>query len=402
MLRSILFCTLFIVANLVYSQDLTGIWRGTFYNEYEYMFTGAKYRYEVQLKNTGQAIKGVTYSYQTTRFYGKANMIGRWAPATGDLTLKEDKMLDLKITGGGDGCLMTCYLSYRKEGDREYLEGNYTSVNMRNDTIPCGGGIVRLEKVPDSDFELEDFLKEPQSASKTPGGTKPGQNEFLIKKPSTTTTPPAQSKTSPNNSTAKSNPKQTTPTTQAKPKPATPVPGNSSAQKSTPNKAPSTSSAKKTESEVVGSEPAKKEPNTAKTVEATKETKPIAKPAPPAVLKTRQNEVFETISTSSKELEISFYDNGEIDGDTISVYDNNRMVVSKRGLSAEPITIKVKFDDNDLDHEIVMVAENLGSIPPNTALMIVQAGSQRYTVRLASTEQKNAVVRFRYKADSLN
>jgi hypothetical protein len=44
-----------------------------------------------------------------------------------------------------------------------------------------------------------------------------------------------------------------------------------------------------------------------------------------------------------------------------------------------------------------MVAQNLGSIPPNTALMMVQAGDQRYTVRLSSTEQKNAMVRFRYQ-----
>jgi len=40
-----------------------------------------------------------------------------------------------------------------------------------------------------------------------------------------------------------------------------------------------------------------------------------------------------------------------------------------------------------------MVAENLGTIPPNTALMIVTAGSQRYELFLTSTEQKNAVVK---------
>ena len=95
---------------------------------------------------------------------------------------------------------------------------------------------------------------------------------------------------------------------------------------------------------------------------------------------------------------ISFYDNGEIDGDTISVYDNNRLLVKSQGLSAKPITITVKLNEDELEHEIVMVAENLGSIPPNTALMMVQAGDQRYTVRLSSTEQKNAMVRFRYEA----
>jgi hypothetical protein len=46
-----------------------------------------------------------------------------------------------------------------------------------------------------------------------------------------------------------------------------------------------------------------------------------------------------------------------------------------------------------------MVAENLGTLPPNTALMIVQAGKERYTLNLSSTEQKNAMVRFKYQPD---
>jgi len=109
----------------------------------------------------------------------------------------------------------------------------------------------------------------------------------------------------------------------------------------------------------------------------------------------------ETISTSAKVLEISFYDNGEIDGDTISVYNNNRLLVSRKGLSTEPITVRIQLNEEDPDQEVIMVAENLGSIPPNTALMIVQAGSQRFTVRLSSTEQKNALVRFRYDPNAL-
>jgi len=43
-------------------------------------------------------------------------------------------------------------------------------------------------------------------------------------------------------------------------------------------------------------------------------------------------------------------------------------------------------------HELVMVADNLGSIPPNTSLMIVTAGAKRYEVFISSTKQKNAKV----------
>ena len=44
-----------------------------------------------------------------------------------------------------------------------------------------------------------------------------------------------------------------------------------------------------------------------------------------------------------------------------------------------------------------VVAENLGDIPSNTSLMVVKAGDKRYEVRIVSTEQKNAVVVFKYQ-----
>jgi hypothetical protein len=44
-----------------------------------------------------------------------------------------------------------------------------------------------------------------------------------------------------------------------------------------------------------------------------------------------------------------------------------------------------------------MYADNLGTIPPNTALMVVTAGAQKLDVYLSSTEQKSAAVRFVYK-----
>jgi len=44
-----------------------------------------------------------------------------------------------------------------------------------------------------------------------------------------------------------------------------------------------------------------------------------------------------------------------------------------------------------------MVAENLGEIPPNTSLMVVKAGGKQYEVRITSTEQKNAVIVFKYE-----
>ncbi len=94
---------------------------------------------------------------------------------------------------------------------------------------------------------------------------------------------------------------------------------------------------------------------------------------------------------------MKLYDNGEIDDDTISVYLDNNLILSGKRLSTSPITINLKMDEDNAEHVLVMVAENLGKIPPNTSLMIVNDGDKRYEVRITSTEQKNAMVRFRYQ-----
>jgi hypothetical protein len=396
---------LLFISNLLLSQDLTGIWRGNFFNIREVMLGGSRYRYEVQINNKGKSAKGVTYSYQTTRFYGKASLVGVWNPGSGNLVMKEEKMEELKIQGGGEGCLMTCYLDYRKEGDREILEGTYTSRNMNNGT-DCGGGKVYLEKVVDSDFEKEEFLKDKDSNTTNKGKVKPGQEDFLVKKPgdSVPTNPPTKSPTTKKPATKPPVKNQPPATTAKKPIKKTPPPV---AKTTIPVKKPTTASAKKPV-ESSSKKPTAQTPvvkrsdssNLGSVTTSEKPPVPSTKPAPikvPPVLKQRQNELFQTITTSSREIVISFYDNGEIDGDTISVYDNNRLLVTNQGLSAKPIIVTIQLDESVLEHEIVMVAQNLGSIPPNTALMIVQAGDQRYTLRISSTEQKNAMVRFRYK-----
>jgi hypothetical protein len=66
-------------------------------------------------------------------------------------------------------------------------------------------------------------------------------------------------------------------------------------------------------------------------------------------------------------------------------------------LSEKAISLNIAIDPSSPHHELVMVAENLGSIPPNTSLMIVTAGTKRYEVFISSSEQKNAKVVFDLK-----
>ncbi|MFL5810476.1 MAG: hypothetical protein ACJ749_13210 [Flavisolibacter sp.] len=94
---------------------------------------------------------------------------------------------------------------------------------------------------------------------------------------------------------------------------------------------------------------------------------------------------------------LDFYDNAEIDGDSITVTVNNKVIVSHQRLGLKPISVNVKVDLEHPEQEVTMIAENLGSIPPNTALLIVTAGSKRYQLFLASNGKKNAQVRFIYE-----
>lgn len=117
---------------------------------------------------------------------------------------------------------------------------------------------------------------------------------------------------------------------------------------------------------------------------------------PPSLTK-RKAELVKEIKVDTGSIKIDFYDNGQIDGDTISVYVNNMPVVSNRMLKTQPISLTVKIDPLRPLQEVIMVGENLGSIPPNTALMIITAGTKRYQLYLTSDEQKNAMVRFVYE-----
>jgi hypothetical protein len=117
------------------------------------------YKFEVQINQKDKQFTGVTYSYRTTVFYGKATCSGTINPATRKVYLEELKIVEVRMAGGSDACVMTLFLQYSKKGDEEFLEGNYTSMNTA-DSTNCGRGTVFLRKVTTSDFYKEPFLVE--------------------------------------------------------------------------------------------------------------------------------------------------------------------------------------------------------------------------------------------------
>jgi hypothetical protein len=113
--------------------------------------------------------------------------------------------------------------------------------------------------------------------------------------------------------------------------------------------------------------------------------------------KERETVLAQEIEVNSDSLQVDFYDNGEVDGDSISVFFNNQLLAFSQKLSTRSIHFNLVLDSARAYNELTMFADNLGSIPPNTALMIVTDGNKQYQIRLSSNLQKNASVRIRRK-----
>jgi hypothetical protein len=341
--------------SLLAQDNITGIWRGYFITD-----DGQQYRFEVQVEQTNNTLSGVTYSYQDKRFYGKCTMTGNFSNASGNALIQEIKTIEVRMSLASSACIQKCLLTYAKSGKEEFLEGTFSSIIEKTDTLrgmrrgdDCGGGKMVLRKVITSDFYVEPFLRK----KNTPADINPP----LVK-----TNPSVK-----NNTTTKPVTRSTT-TMQKK---------NTSTNSNTVLVKPKVDSVKK--AEIV-------------TPQADKKDLTIKPGNKSAMIRSRENNLMQTLIINTEDVTVKLYDNGEIDDDTISVYLDNKLILSNKRLSTVPIIVNLKIDEANPDHELTMVAENLGRIPPNTSLMIVSAGEQRYEVRITSTEQKNAVVRFKY------
>jgi hypothetical protein len=120
--------------------------------------------------------------------------------------------------------------------------------------------------------------------------------------------------------------------------------------------------------------------------------------APAAVVYGRKSEFSQTVNFKSDSLVLALYDNGEIDGDTVSVYLNGKVLMADQGLKATAIKKTIYLTPGkDDEFTIVLYAENLGKYPPNTGLLVVHDGDDIYNLLFSSDFQKNAGIVFKRK-----
>ena len=110
----------------------------------------------------------------------------------------------------------------------------------------------------------------------------------------------------------------------------------------------------------------------------------------------RSTVVTRTVEVSSDSIVLAFYDNGVVDGDSISVFLNGENIIASTKLTtvATKKTISVAGMN---EVKLVLVADNLGSIPPNTGLMSIRDGDNIYQVHFSADMQTNASIIIRRK-----
>ena len=131
-----------------------------------------------------------------------------------------------------------------------------------------------------------------------------------------------------------------------------------------------------------------------KVVPATKEASPKMKD-----WNLRNNTlVKEVIVSKPGKITLSLYDADQVDGDTVSVLVNGKVVLKSVGLLETPVKTVVELSADQMEADVLLVAENLGKTPPNTARLVVYTeGGRREEVTIRTGPENNALLKLRLK-----
>ena len=346
------------------AQNFNGQWKGSFIdNSTSFIgFGGERIDYVLELETHGNDVSGYSYTYFTDagkRFYTICKLKGTINRASREVVVTEFERTKFNTPPDFSNCFQTHRLKYAKQAsDSESLQGTW--IPAPNQTGNCGYGRTNLSRLITKKNPVADKVYVPPVRQNQSDRNKPFRDMNRVQTPVKKQPIPE----------VKNQPRKTI-TTPPLVKNNTDIKKNNLPQKDTTRK------------EVVTTKPPVKKDDVVTSSNLKFEQ--------------RVNTVLKTIAIKNETFTVDFYDNGEIDGDSISVFFNGKLVLSHKMLSYKPITLTLTFDHDRSVNELVMYAENLGEIPPNTALMIVHDGDNRYEARITSDTEKNGTIRFSYK-----
>jgi hypothetical protein len=365
--RVVIFLLILGISATTNAQNMSGRWAGYFVANNS--LDQSTIPYEVNISNTNNSkLIATTLTNFSSELSATAIAHGFYTPKSALLNIQEIRFDKIRIDPSLQACLMNNYLSYQKVNDKEILQGTYMAKNAVTGK-DCGTGFVYLirespiVKLAPTNKNL--ILTKSKSISKN----NVVKNKINIKTDSNFIVTNIESKNISKISA------DNTPVTSSEQY----FPNKINTQNlSNPSNHPVTVNNNETSSKAE--------------VKKENELHIIV----PWVLISRQNILVKKITTKSKTISLDVYDNGTIDNDTVTMYNNKIMMLDKTRLSYQPVHFDLNFNDNIKSHEIIFVANNLGAVPPNTALLVVKNANKTEEIFINTDFGKNAKLIFEY------
>jgi hypothetical protein len=372
---------------------MEGKWKGFFSPNNSPI--GKVYSYEMDITQGPQGQLTIsTYTKLSSDFSAHAYATGSLDKTTQLVHIEEQGFLDLSIQENYTPCLMNNFLMYKNIRGHEIIEGTYTSYNKKT-SKDCGGGKIYLEK----DVPIQKLIASEKAAKQKIEKEKAAEKNKVIPSKTITETktvntvlPPAKTNLQKTNTVANTN-------TNNSSKPNNnnklavvnnKVASNTKSSPENINTAIQNVQINSIQDEPVMEEAILNEPEDIETEIRIKQGNGFQ--TVPWALVARENRLAKKITTSSKQFSIDLYDNGTIDNDTIIVYDNKKLLISKKRLSYKAIHLEFTLSEVINEHEIIIVAHNMGTVPPNTALLVLKDGDRRQELFITSTNKMNAKI----------
>ncbi len=341
----------------IYAQDFTGIWTG-------YINTaGNQLPYELVVSETNGKLTGYSLTIFTIDSMENIGIkIMKVKSRKGHLTIEDDDLIYNNYSTLAKRVTLFSTLNLKKEDTVMILQGSFFTRSVDRSSFK---GTIRLQKKNNSSgTKLETQLKRMN----------------LLNSLSFMQTKEIEKMNDTLAATVKTNES---------------LPDKSSIEK---GEAPITVNKKERSSQPVSIKVQQKKIPTTSNSPVVKSIPAIAPLKVAADIATRKTEIIRNIFFQSDSLILSLYDNGEIDGDTVSVVINDKIIIAKQGLSAVAVSTTLYTGPALGDSlRLIMYAENLGKIPPNTGVLVVQDGDERHQIRFEGDFQKNSAIILRRK-----
>jgi hypothetical protein len=352
-------CFLLFVSINIFAQQITGVWKGKI----------GKQKVEVKLVQNGDSISGTSYYYESANNYRRYAVKGHFDNETNEVVWWDDRLVDEKgpqIRTGRQGLVpLLSRADFNCPGGGIMMLDGKTALK-ENEDMPKGE--VHLNKTESTDFKDEwDNLIDAYTV---------GSNDSEVIDSVAAIAVLSQNK------------KTEMVHEEIKPETKQPDLVFIPALADTPAKKEEPVKEKTAEKPVIKIEPVKEEPTP-----VVKIAEPIMPPTIEKKFAARKKVLTTEIPVTGDSIELRFYDNAEVDGDSISLFLNDKLIFNHIRLTGKAYVLKLASSQLSVTNELVMVAENLGSIPPNTSYMVATAGDKKYEAFLASTENSSALIR---------